>query len=108
MVEGIHEFELRTHGQVLLENAPLKNAKTFVRIGRKPQVHSRFEIFQLRPAIQNAAERDFQVCLEKKCEVGQGREAVNVTHPRRRTAAHNVARISGEHVSVAQHKVSCA
>ena len=72
-----------------------------MRIGRQAQVHARLEVLQLRPAIQNALERDFQVCLEEKGQVRQGREAVDAPHPLRRAAAHHVAPEGGEDVAVA-------
>ena len=105
---GIHhqKIELRAHRQVLLQYAALEDAEALVRIARQPQVHARFEILQLRPAIQNALERHFQVGLEEEGQVGQGGEIVDAAHPFRRAAAHHVAREGGEDVAVAQHDIA--
>ena len=50
----------RSHYAELLEDAALKNAEAFVRIGREVQVHARFEIFQLGPTIEDPLQGDFQ------------------------------------------------
>ena len=107
---GIHddEIELGAHGQVLLEDAALENAKAFVRIGGEAHIHAGFEIFELRAAIQNALERDLQVRFEEKRHVRQRREIVNAAHPFRRATADGVARESGENVAIAQHDVAGA
>ncbi len=64
------EIEFRAHGQVLLQNAALENAKAFIRVGRETQIHARLEILQLRAAVQNALEGDFQEALKKKTRSG--------------------------------------
>ena len=110
MLIGVHhhEFEFAGHRQVLLQNAALEDAKTFVGIGREPQIHARLEKFQLRAAFQNAVERHLQVRLEKEHDVRQRGEIVDAAHPVRRTTAHHVARERGENIAVAQHDVAGA
>ena len=107
---GVHDqkIEFRAHRQVLLQDAALKDAEAFVRIGGEPQIHAGFEIFQLRPAIEDALQRDFQVGFEEKRQVRQRREIVNAAHPFGRAAAHDVARERGEDIAVAQHEVTGA
>src|SRR5438094_215565 len=52
----IHDqkVKLRAHREVLFQNSALKDAKAFVRVSRKSQIHTRFEVFQLWPSIENA------------------------------------------------------
>ena len=107
---GVHdqEIEIGAHGQILFKDAALENAETFVRISREPQIHAGLEIFQLRTAVQDALQGNFQRRLEEKHQVRQGGEIVNAAHPFRRAAAHGVAGEGGENVAVAQHDVTGA
>ena len=107
---GVHhdEIEFVAHRDVLLQNASLKNAETFIRIGRKPQIHARLEKFQFRTAFENPVQRNFQVRFEKQREVGLRGETVNAANPFRRAAARHVARERRESIAVAQHDVTGA
>src|SRR5204862_2205404 len=82
------EIELRAHGQVLFKDAALKNAKTFIRLGRDVQIHPSFEVLQFRPIVQNAVQRNIEVRFEKERQVRQRGEIVNAAHPFRPAAAH--------------------
>src|SRR5262249_12481490 len=95
------EIELRAHRQVLLENAPLKDAKALVLVGGQPQIHARFKEFQLRPPIQDAVQRHFQISLEEERQVGQRGEIVNAAYPRRRAPAHDIAPKSRKDIPIA-------
>src|SRR5580704_8397755 len=96
---GVH------HLVVLLENARLKQAKTFGAIVGQPQVHARFVILQFRAAAQNTAHRDVERRAKIKGDVRDGRKAVKVAEPARRAAAGGVARECGVDVAIGQHEV---
>src|SRR5213078_225398 len=102
------EFELGAHRQVLLQDASLKDAETLVRISGQSQIHSRFKIFQLRPPVEDALQRNFQIGLEEKGHVWQRGKVINATHPFRRTSPDNVTGEGSEDIAIAEHDVAGA
>jgi hypothetical protein len=64
------EIELGAHCEVLLEHAPLEDAEALIGVGGEAQVHAGLEIFQLRPAVEDALQRDFEVGFEEERQVG--------------------------------------
>src|SRR5208282_701518 len=107
---GVHdqEIELGAHGEVLLEDAPLKDAEAFIGVGGEAQVHARLEVLELWPAFEDALEGDFEVGLEEEGQVGQGGEAVDAPDPLGRAAARHIAPEGGKDVAVAQDEVTGA
>ena len=102
------KIEFRAHGQILLQNPPLENPKTLVRIGGQMQIHARLEVLQLRPSVQDALQRHLERGLEKKHQVRHRRKIIDAPHPFRRAAPHRVPAEGGEDIAVAQDQVTGA
>jgi hypothetical protein len=100
-----HELELGAHGQILLEDAALENAEALIRVGGQAQVHAGLKILELRAAIQDALEGNFQVGLEEKGHVRQRRKVVDAADPLRGTAAYGVAGEGREYIAIAQDDI---
>ena len=101
-----HEMIRLHHLVVIVQDALLENAEAFGAVERKSQVHARFVIFQLGPAGHDAVDGHVQRRAKIKGDVGNGREAVQISQPVRRAAARRVARKRRVNVAVREHQIA--
>src|SRR5882724_12847982 len=93
------------HLVVAIQNARLKQPKTFRPVVGEPQVHARFVVFQLWPTAQDALYRHVQRRAKIERNVWYRRETIKVAQPFLRTTARSVTRKRGVNITVRQYQV---
>src|SRR5208283_385272 len=100
-----HEIVRVYHLVVFLEDARLKEAKTFGAFVGETHVHARFVIFQFGTAAEDAVDGDVERSTEIKGDVRNRGEAVEIAQPAMRTATGGVARKRGVNVPVGEDEI---
>ena len=104
---GVNDVESvrGAHGKVLFEKPALKNAEALDRVWRESKVHASLEVLGLLATVQNPLQRRFQARFEEEGQIRLRCEAVEVPHPIRRAAPHDIPCKGGVDVAVAEDDI---
>src|SRR5262245_48878125 len=97
------ESVLRHQTLVFLEDPRLEQLVRLRRVRVQAEIHAGLVELELRPARQDAAQRDFERRAEVERLRRHDREAIERAHPAWRHATHDVARERGVHVPIREH-----